>query len=162
LSYEKLKRLFFKRGKSVLTEAARRKLRNESHKIISELAKKSANQVNILGYASLDPRKKTVRGLPADDNLDLSAKRAVAVAHYLKSLGILYECMKVTGFGRGRSQLLSDWKQNGWNRTMDKWDKKWNSKRKSEKRNLRNSPEYKKERKVVLQVVYDKESKCTK
>ncbi len=149
---------FFKIGSSILTEAAHSQLALEAPQILGELAKNSANQVNILGYAS--PEKKTLKEfkgfLEADGNLDLSVDRAVAVAHYLKSLGIPYECMSISGFGRGRSQLLYEWKQKGQNRTMEKWD---------DNKSIRSSRMYKresrKERKVVLQVVYDKESKCT-
>jgi len=146
---------FFKIGKSILTEAAHSQLAQEAPQILRELAKKSANQVNILGYAS--PEKKPFKKFPeADGNLDLSVDRAVAVAHYLKSLGISYECMSISGFGRGRSQLLYEWKQKGPNRTMEEWDND-----KSIRSNRKYNRESRKERKVVLQVVYDRESKCT-
>jgi len=146
---------FFKKGSSILTAVAYSQLAQEVPQILKELVKDSANQVNILGYAS--PEKKTLKEFPeADGNLDLSVDRAVAVAHYLKSLSIPYECMSISGFGRGRSQLLYQWKQKGQNRTMEEWDSK-----KSIRSSRMYERESRKERKVVLQVVYDPESKCT-
>lgn len=143
----------FKMGTSILTNTARTKLRKESPKMLSELKKQSVNQINILGYAS--PEKKPLKG-NADGNLDLSVERSIAVAHYLKSLGIPYECMKITGFGRGRSEILYKWKQKiPGHRSIDDWDKQ----------GIPSTAKYKQksreERKVVLQVVYDQESKCT-
>lgn len=149
------KAALFELNSNRLTYSAKERLKPQAKKILELLKGGSANQLNILGYASPEP-KNIGKYTAMDGNLDLSANRSVAVAHYLHSLGIPYECISVTGYGRGRSEILNDWKKRGPQYTTKAWDKNYSW--------YGNSPSYRRksrrERKVVLSVVFVKESKC--
>lgn len=79
------------------------------------------NHLQLLGFASPETRE----GSPLERerwNLDLSLRRAQAVADYLYRRGIPYECMSVTAFGRSQSKVLSGWLAAFQGRTLEAWD----------------------------------------
>ncbi|WP_076997219.1 OmpA family protein [Variovorax sp. KK3] len=95
---------FFTRRGSDLREPARQLLAGSMLAIGQKVLETGANHLELVGYASPEPSQTPGK----DDNLDLSVARAEAVAHFLAQRGVPYECMSVSGFGRGRSEILYD------------------------------------------------------
>ena len=142
---------YFNQGDAQLLPEGKRLLSLHIHDIKDKLKLGQANQIKIVGYASPEPRSFSVG---EDRNLNLSADRAVAVAHHLNDLGISYDCMYIVGFGRGRSRILHDWLKKDDGRSIRSWDrlKPYN------KALIANR--LKTERKVLIYAVFDKESEC--
>lgn len=102
--------VLFKSGETFLTEEGARdiylKLRNF---VRTSLPTFSANLLIIEGHASPERAERQWRSISPkagdDGNLDLSAERAVEVAHFLHWLGIPYECVSISGHGSNRTRL---------------------------------------------------------
>lgn len=147
----------FEKNQAVLNDQGERILSQKAKEIRAMLGPSKANHIQVVGHASPEKvayfagQKTTV----FDRNLDLSAMRSLAVAHFLSQHGIPYNCMSITGFGRGRSQHLQRWLTQGKGRTWQKWDDYEYYK----------SPyfedQFKSERKVMIYAVFDQDSFCS-
>lgn len=110
---------FFAQRGTELREPARQLLAGSMAALGRKAGEHQANQLEIVGHSSPEPSQTTGR----DDNLDLSMRRAEAVAHFLAEHGVPYECMSVGGVGRGRSELLYEtYLKEGKGRTRAQWD----------------------------------------
>jgi len=89
-------------GTDVLFSAGQASLTNEGkkalNKIVNDLKGTYANlPVRVYGYTDSDPIKKTKNRW--EDNLDLSANRAMAVTRYLTANGIKHDRIETIGMG---------------------------------------------------------------
>jgi outer membrane protein OmpA-like peptidoglycan-associated protein len=98
----------FSRNEAVLTSTGIDALDVKVATLLAELGNGRFNQLRISGFAS--PELTSGDERPGErPNLDLSQRRANAVADHLRSRGIPYECMTVEGIGRARSASLVAW-----------------------------------------------------
>ena len=144
----------FDPNKSVLKMSAKVEIRGSIRKILSSFGQ--ANQIEVIGYASAEPY---LEKISIDKNLDLSAARAVSVAHYLTSLGVPYQCISARGVGRSRSQHLSSWLLAN-NRSLKDWDDLWRDDGIRPIMKSKHENKLSKERRIEIRAVYDEESKC--
>lgn len=124
---------FFDEGSARLTAAGQNVLRSQVNSIKRALESGDYQSLDIVGYASPSPNiayqslaaRSNATNEPAsaqsgryevDRNLDLSAERAAAVAHYLHLFEIPYECMRAAGWGRAQSEYRKRLeRERGWN-----------------------------------------------
>lgn len=92
--------ILFASGKAVLTTEGKRKLDAIAQTIKSQY---KGQQVIVYGYTDSDPIRKTKNLW--EDNLDLSAARAMAVTRYLWGKGISRELLDATA--RGETHFIS-------------------------------------------------------
>lgn len=151
----------FEKGKAELTTMAKKEIKNNLKVINQAFGKnnKEANQIDVVGYASAEPFLRVGGGYVKDKNLNLSADRAISVAHYLASLGIPYECISTRGVGRSRSSVLQKWLRQDKRRTLQQWDSRWFGGNK-ELMKKKYESKLNKERRIEIRAVYDKESSC--
>jgi flagellar motor protein MotB len=92
-----------------LLPAAREQIRRGLPALLRAARDRQANQIAVFGASSPEPRpaaSNVARSADAaDSNIDLSATRALAVAHFLASLGVPYRCMVASGLGTTRTAL---------------------------------------------------------
>ena len=112
----------FEKNRAGLTEAAKRQIRSQWGAFQEALQGGLYNQLLIEGHASPEISPKATPQQRERWNLQLSLERALAVADYLHDLGLSYECMSVTGFGRSHSSALQEWLQDSSERSLQDWN----------------------------------------
>lgn len=112
----------FEKGTDVLTEAAKEILLSQIEALKARLRDGTANQLQLIGYASPETSITSDRAGRERLNLDLSVRRAVSVADFLYEHGIPYECISISAFGRSHSTVLHDWFQEHGGESIASWD----------------------------------------
>jgi hypothetical protein len=112
----------FGQNDAELTERARQQLRQELPAFLDALESDWCNQLLVEGYASPEAPPDLDRKERERWNLGLSARRSMAVSDYLNDLGIPYECMFISGYGRSHSAVLASWLNADPDRTVVIWD----------------------------------------
>jgi outer membrane protein OmpA-like peptidoglycan-associated protein len=112
----------FEKNHAGLTEAAKRQIRAQWPAFEEALRGGLYNQLLVEGHASPEISPRSPTNQRERWNLQLSLERALAVADYLHELGLSYECISVTGFGRSHSSALREWLEGSSERSLQQWD----------------------------------------
>lgn len=148
---------FFDRNSAELHPAMRQLIAGYIPTLARLVLANRTNEIEVTGFASPEPSG--VAG--KDANLDISAERSIAVAHYLAQLGVPYQCLSVSGFGRGRSEILyGSYMKRSPQNTVESWDNLMAGDKGRELRS-RLEEQMSEERRVEIAVVVDRNSSCT-
>lgn len=105
----------FELAEDLLFEPGRADIRKAGAEILKKMAerfKEGGVYLRVVGHTDSDPIKIHKRENPTEMNLELGARRAVAVAHELKKAGIDESRIHVVSFGESWQKVPNDSKEN--------------------------------------------------
>lgn len=154
-SFDSTNAAFFLEGSAELRPPARQFLEGQVPTLVRLAVQNNANHLEVVGFASAEPDGDVGR----DRNMELSARRALAVADALAAKGLPTHCISVAGMGRGRSQLLQMYLARRAGNSVEAWDRLMRTGQGAEiRRQLED--ELAKERRVEIALTRDSGSPC--